>query len=81
MKAIEYEHIIPLGCGIYVHKDVLVATIKRSSKDYETRHFDAYTCSLTMLRDWFKDNGVSHVAMKSIGIRLLFFFMVGVFNQ
>lgn len=68
MKAIEYEQLISVGCGIDVHKDVLVATIRRSSKDYETRHFDAYTSSLTMLRDWCKENGVSHVAMESTGI-------------
>ena len=68
MKAINFEQLISVGCGIDVHKDVIVATIRRSSKDYETRQFSAYTSSLTELRDWCKENGVSHVAMESTGI-------------
>lgn len=68
MKAIDFEQLISVGCGIDVHKDVIVATIRRGSKDYETRQFAAYTSSLTELRDWCKENGVSHVAMESTGI-------------
>lgn len=68
MKKIEFEQLISVGCGIDVHKDVIVATIRRSSKDYETRQFDAYTSSLTELRDWCRENKVSHVAMESTGI-------------
>ena len=45
MKAIDFEQLISVGCGIDVHKDVIVATIRRSSKDYETRQFSAYTSS------------------------------------
>ncbi len=68
MKAIDFEQLISVGCGIDVHKDVIVATIRRSSKDYETRQFTAYTSSLTELRDWCRVEGVSHVAMESTGI-------------
>ena len=68
MKTIDYEQLISVGCGIDVHKDVIVATIRRSSKDFETRQFDAYTSSLTELRDWCRGKGVSHVAMESTGI-------------
>jgi transposase len=68
MGAIDFEQVITVGCGIDVHKDVLVATIRRSNRDYETRQFDAYTSSLTELRDWCKDNQVTHIAMESTGI-------------
>ena len=57
-----------MGCGIDVHKDVIVATVRSSSKDYQTRQFDAYTSSLTELRDWCKEEGVTHVAMESTGV-------------
>lgn len=39
MKTIDFEQLISVGCMIEVHKDVIVATIRRSSKDYETRQF------------------------------------------
>src|SRR5690606_6396037 len=68
MGAIDFEQVITVGCGIDVHKEVLVATIRRSNKDYETRQFDAYTSSLTELRDWCKENQVTHIAMESTGI-------------
>jgi len=68
MKAIDYEQVISVGCGIDVHKDVIVATVRSSSKDYQTRQFTAYTSSLTELRDWCKEEGVTHVAMESTGV-------------
>lgn len=68
MGVIDFEQVITVGCGIDVHKDVLVATIRRSNRDYETRQFDAYTSSLTDLRDWCNANQVTHIAMESTGI-------------
>ncbi len=68
MKTIDYEQLISVGCGIDVYKDVIVATIRSSSKDFETRQFAAYTSSLTELRNWCREKGVSHVAMESTGI-------------
>ncbi|SRR5690606_14282580 len=68
MSAIQYRQIIEVGCGIDVHKDIIVATIRKSDSVYETREFDAYTSSLTDLRDWCKEEGVSHIAMESTGV-------------
>ena len=51
-----------------MHQNLIVATIRRSDTDYETQSFDAYTSSLTVLRDWCKQNGVTHIAMESTGI-------------
>src|SRR5690606_13555135 len=39
-----------------------------SSKDYETKEFSSFTSSLTDLRDWCKQAGVTHIAMESTGI-------------
>lgn len=65
---IKFPQLIKVGCGIDVHQNLIVATIRRSDEEFETRNFDAYTSSLTALRDWCKAEGVSHVAMESTGI-------------
>jgi transposase len=67
-KEIVYQQVIEVGCGIDVHKDVIVATIRKNSKDYETREFDSFTSSLTDLKDWCKKEKVTHIAMESTGI-------------
>jgi transposase len=67
-QEVKFEQIIKCGCGIDVHKDTVVATIRRSDKEFETRTFDTFTGSLTLLRDWAKAEGVTHVAMESTGI-------------
>ena len=68
MAAIEYTQVIKVGCGIDVHKDIIVATVGSSNSEWETREFEAYTSSLTDLRDWCKSQGVTHVAMESTGV-------------
>lgn len=67
-KGIIYQQVIEVGCGLDVHKDTIVATIRSSSKDYETKEFSSFTSSLTELRDWCKTKGVTHIAMESTGI-------------
>lgn len=68
MKELQFEQLISVGCGIDVHKDVVVATIRKSNKDYETRSFQAFTSSLIELRDWCAIEKVTHIAMESTGI-------------
>jgi transposase len=68
MAAIEYTQVIKVGCGIDVHKDIIVATVRSSNSEFETREFGAYTSSLTDLRDWCKIQRVTHVAMESTGV-------------
>ncbi|MFV0249016.1 MAG: hypothetical protein ACK5H1_08690, partial [Tenacibaculum sp.] len=62
MAAIEYTQVIKVGCGIDVHKDIIVATVRSSNSEYKTREFGFYTSSLTDLRDWCKSQKVTHVA-------------------
>ena len=64
----EYPQIVEIGCGLDVHKDIIVGTISRGNQRFETREFGADTSSLTSLRDWCKQSGVTHVAMESTGI-------------
>lgn len=68
MEKIEFTQVVKVGCGIDVHKDIIVATIRKSEKDYETREFNSYTSSLTELREWCKREGVTQVAMESTGV-------------
>ena len=68
MSKVQFEQLISVGCGIDVHKDVIVATVRKSSSEYETRSFQAFTSSLIELSDWCKSEKVTHVAMESTGI-------------
>ena len=65
---VAFEQVVKVGCGLDVHQSVIVATISKGQNDYQTREFEAYTSSLTELRDWCKSQGVTHVAMESTGV-------------
>jgi len=68
METVQYEQIIRVGCGIDVHQQIIVATISKGKEQYETKEFDAFTSSLTALKEWLLKEGVSHVAMESTGV-------------
>jgi transposase len=68
MEKIEFEQIVSRGCGIDVHKKVLVATIRGKGIKETTRSFDAFTASIEALRDWLKKHGITPVAMESTGV-------------
>jgi len=65
---IAFEQVIERGCGIDIHKSILVATIGGFGITEETRTFDGFTHSIESLRDWLKENGITHVAMESTGV-------------
>ena len=65
---IEFEQVIEKGCGIDIHKSVLVVTVQGKGIKTETRSFDAFTESIIELRDWLKILGITHVAMESTGV-------------
>ena len=67
-EVVKFPQVVKVGCGMDVHKDIIVATIRKSDDEFETREFGAYTSSLTSLRDWCKTEQVSHVAMESTGV-------------
>jgi len=65
---ITFEQVIEKGCGIDVHKKVLVSTIRGTGIQEETRSFDSFTESIEAMRDWLKENHITHVAMESTGV-------------
>lgn len=67
-QQVSFAQIVKVGCGIDVHQSVIVATIRRSDTEFETRSFEAYTSSLKKLREWCLSQGVTHVVMESTGI-------------
>jgi len=68
MQEIGFTQMVSVGCGIDVHQHLIVASIRKSALEVETREFEAYTSSLTSLRDWCKQEGVTHVVMESTGV-------------
>ena len=65
---IEFEQVIERGCGIDIHKKVLVATIRGIGIKEETRSYDGFTESIEQMRDWLKEYNITHVAMESTGV-------------
>lgn len=68
MDTVTFPSVISRGCGIDIHKKVVVATINGSGLRKETREFNTFTSSLTSLKDWLLANGITHVAMESTGV-------------
>ena len=67
-EKIEFDQVIERGCGIDIHKAVLVATVMGTGIKTETRTFDTFTVSIEVLRDWLKSLLVTHVAIESTGV-------------
>jgi transposase len=65
---IEFEQIIERGCGIDVHKKIIVATIRGTGIKEQTKTYDGFTASIEALRDWLKSNKITDVAMESTGV-------------
>jgi transposase len=58
--------------GLDVHKETVVATVRRLDAKGKVRHktctFGTMTGALLELADWLAKEGVTHVAMESIGV-------------
>ncbi len=67
MAHVEFAQVISHGCGMDIHKEVVVATV-RTPDHQETREFKTFTSSLTEMGEWLKSLGITHVAMESTGI-------------
>lgn len=68
MGTISFDQVVSRGCGLDIHKKLIVATISGDVIRKQTREFGATTRSLTELKDWLLANGVTHVAMESTGV-------------
>ena len=65
---IEFEQIVERGCGIDVHKKIIVATVRGVGIKEETKTYNSFTESIESMNDWLKDLKVTHVAMESTGV-------------
>jgi transposase len=63
-----FDQVVAVGCGLDVHKANVVASIGGVGIKEETRTFLTLTTSLEQLRDWLKQQGVTHVAMESTSV-------------
>jgi transposase len=68
MAAVEFTQVVSHGCGMDIHKEVVVATVRRPGFPQETKEYNTFTSSLTELRDWLMSLGITHVAMESTGV-------------
>ena len=55
MSDITFTQVVSRGCGMDIHKEVVVATVRGEGIKQETRSFKTFTSSLTQLREWLLD--------------------------
>ena len=65
---IKFDQVIACGCGIDVHKDTIVATVRGEGIKEETRTFKTFTSSLKQCAAWLKSVCITHIAMESTGV-------------
>jgi len=68
MTVEQFPLIFERGCGIDVHKDSAVATIKGVDLEEQTRTFSTFTEHIYELVGWLQIHNVTHVAMESTGV-------------
>lgn len=68
MADIRFLQVVSRGCGMDIHKEVVVATVRGEGIPQETRSYGTFTSSLTQLREWLVSLGITHVAMESTGV-------------
>jgi transposase len=67
-NTIEFEQVVSRCCGLDVHKKEIVSTVDGEGIGKDTRSFSSTTRSLTELKEWLLELGVTHVAMESTGV-------------
>lgn len=68
MAVEQFPIIIHRGCGMDVHKDTVVATIRGVDIAKETKTFLTFSEDLVEMVCWLQNHGVTHVAMESTGV-------------
>jgi len=62
------EVVVERGSGLDVHKETVVACIDGKGIKKEIRTYRTMTNDLLKLKEWLKENGITHVAMESTGV-------------
>jgi len=65
---IKFEQVVACGCGIDVHKETIVATVRGVGIEEETRTFSTFTSSLKECKRWLQGLSITHIAMESTGV-------------
>ena len=65
---IQFEQVVERGCGMDVHKENIVATIRGKGIKTQTKSYGTFTSSLIKLKEWLKKHGITHIAMESTGV-------------
>ncbi|OJV13932.1 MAG: IS110 family transposase [Dyadobacter sp. 50-39] len=68
MAVVEFPQLIARGCGLDVHKDTVVASIRGTGIQEETRTFATFTRDLEGLSLWLEGHQITHIAMESTGV-------------
>jgi len=67
-ETIAFEQVISRGCGIDVHKEVVVITVRGEGLREETITYSTFTEELEKMRDMLKSKQITHIAMESTGV-------------
>jgi len=65
---VEFEQVVERGCGMDVHQETVVVTIRGKGIKSITKSYSTFTRSLIKLKEWLKQHGITHIAMESTGI-------------
>jgi len=65
---IQFEQVVERGCGMDVHKEIVVVTIRGKGIKTITKSYNTFTSSLIKLKEWLKKHGITHIAMESTGV-------------
>lgn len=68
MSVVEFPQIIERGCGLDVHKETVVATLKGNDIIEKTVTYPTFTNSLEELVCFLQNEGITHIAMESTGV-------------
>ena len=65
---VSVEDVLARRCGLDINKKEIVATVSGTDIKKEKRTFQATTRSLTQLKEWLLELGVTHVVIESTGV-------------
>lgn len=68
MTVEEFPLVLERVCGIDVHRDTAVCTIKGKDIVTQTKTYGTFTEELYKLAGWLQNQGVTHIAMESTGV-------------
>lgn len=67
-EIISFEQVVSRGCGIDVHKEVIVITVRGEGLREETFTYSTFTEELERMREMLKAKEITHIAMESTGV-------------